>query len=282
MILLLFFCSLILFDPNFANSAVFTPPDTTENVHALKQCSKCHKSAKPTSQADASLLTENSVQLCGACHVKPAFMHATPEIKPPISAVYKEFPLEKKSLLGCSTCHEEPECRNKKTAVPKLLRGGPYKKKDDFCFRCHHDLKITATQVNPHFQRKEMLDTKQSIQCMYCHTVDPSLTAPTFEKPLLKLPYEKLCLICHPAEVHPLANEHLSRKLTKERATAISDMADKKNVHLPLGTDFSITCATCHAPHSNSCKPDDKSAGCKRSRARSNTLCTSCHVSHVK
>ena len=76
-----------------------------------------------------------------------------------------DLPLED-GKVTCLTCHDLYRQCQKQEVDKVSLRGMPYRKATDFCFKCH-DQK-SYVMLDPH----EQLDKKGEIvteKCLYCH-----------------------------------------------------------------------------------------------------------------
>jgi predicted CXXCH cytochrome family protein len=219
-----------------------------ENIHQQGKCNRCHQMDQGTGKTKAALLTSTPSELCMSCHPNPIFMHAIKLNKESLK-VPADFPLENGNFIGCATCHEEAECRGKTVKLTKYLRSGPYANVQDFCYKCHQNLKISLSKINPHLEQAITDPAKKADACFYCHTTNPYLVKITYEKPHLKIESDKLCYVCHSKYTHLLSSEHLDKKLSPEKQAILQRESKKQNVYIPLAANNTITCATCHEPH---------------------------------
>jgi len=235
------------------SASAFNPSD---NVHIKEACDSCHKIATPV-KGNAALKANDSTELCMSCHKNPKFMHQV-KIEKPHLEIYKEFPVEGK-LMGCATCHEEAKCRGKPDLGRHYLRSGPYNKLEDFCYKCHTDLKVNLSKINPHLYHKGSTAPEEMKACFYCHAVDPTMVKITADDPKLKIKAEKLCLVCHTRFTHLLADEHLGKSMPQEKLNNLKAAIGETKVELRLEKGNIVTCSTCHYPHAtHHIQPEDK------------------------
>ncbi len=195
--------------------------------------------------------------------------------------------------LACTTCHDiRVQCRQKnfpeKTLRHAFLRGGPYRSRTGFCYRCHS--RQAYVRLNAHAQVDERGKVRQAT-CLLCHrkvprerpdgtAVDADLVVPD--------EYAQLCLNCHQVLPHPGGDlvfldkggpNHLVQP-PPGIARYMVKMAERSGIILPLEAGSGkIHCATCHNPHARGVIRNPRAArgadAPKRLRARS--LCQNCH-----
>ena len=157
--------------------------------------------------------------------------------------------------LACSTCHgvENLEKRKREDIeeirrrhADDFLRGGPWKKLDDFCFQCHDEQPYQ--RLNIHVQLDEQGKPREE-NCKYCHREVPDRKHPPKRGDLkLRLPVERICLGCHLNTPHLNAVEH-SRKPEEEMRKRMAEAEKTHRIILPLGEQGQVSCVTCHSPH---------------------------------
>lgn len=165
----------------------------------------------------------------------------------------KGLPLGEGRKLECRTCHGMKDMEKRRydqvdINVPDFLRGGPYPKIEEFCYRCHDRKEFERPNV--HAMLDEQGELKKS-HCMFCHEEvhkdrDRPLK-PTDYK--LRLPPEKLCYGCHLKTPHFNALEHQSAKPKEEMRKHMKESEQRQGVVLPLGSEGKLMCPTCHTPH---------------------------------
>lgn len=143
----------------------------TKPFHPNLECRGCHLAGQGVTAQSAHQLTSSQEALCGQCH-RSALKLSHPSGFSPASEVSREYPLDWKGDLTCSTCHDIHQGK------PGLLRGNLSGKA--FCLSCHAqgffdqmaDSGISiqrrghlAASSNPIIRE---LDT-YSVQCLDCH-----------------------------------------------------------------------------------------------------------------
>jgi hypothetical protein len=164
------------------------------------------------------------------------------------------LPLGESRTLVCSTCHGLREIEKQPydrvdTATANFLRGGPYPKLEDFCFRCHDPR--TFDRPNIHASMLERDGQIREETCLYCHEqVNRERNRPLDASDYrLRLPPETLCYGCHLKTPHFNAVEHQSSKPDEAMLTRIKSSMHDLGVILPLGSKGELMCSTCHTPH---------------------------------
>jgi len=194
----------------------------------------------------------------GALHLHPSDREVPRSMKLP-----EGFIAGAGNRLTCLTCHGVEGLKDLpldqiKRDAPDFLRGGPYQRLTDFCFRCHEKEGYARKNIHKMLdaEGKPIRDT-----CLYCHE-----TAPEPEKVKemsevkFRLPPGKLCLGCHLGTPHFNARNHL-KKPSKEMKEVMEASEKELPVILPLDAEGWIMCATCHAPHEKGVIDPKKPAG---------------------
>ncbi len=255
-------------------------PDT--NIHYTGQyCNECHEKT-PVEGGDPYLkYAGDDKQLC-RCHVfsSTAYIHPsdikpTPEKKKRIPA---DFPL-KEGRVACITCHDiYRQCR-KRLFNRNSLRGAPYPKRTDFCYRCH--AAETHQPLDPHHQ---INDAGELIiaNCLICHAEKPDEKHATFSDVKFIGDIEVMCRRCHHITGNHSGNaDHMGIRPSADGMKRIQAMEKKHNLRLPLDENGKMTCITCHNPHEKGVIPEDrpgaKGAGSKYRHRLSENLCQECH-----
>jgi predicted CXXCH cytochrome family protein len=198
----------------------------TVNPHRKKHlCSLCHVEDKTF-----TLMTRDHTALCNRCHSTPKVvgeMHPLSEV-PASMKVPEGWPLLK-GRMTCLTCHPPGHLEDE----GRLLRGGPYPAREEFCVPCHDYSELAGT--NPH------LPPHKKKGCETCHIGTPDLAKDTAETVSFPTSVNLLCLRCHEDIPHPGGRLHTLFP-GDERAGRIPE-------NLPLDRYRRITCTTCHNPH---------------------------------
>ena len=259
------------------------------NIHYTGEyCMECHDKT-PVSDIDKSLkFGGDFTQLC-KCHGYTPGTYIHPVDIFPSEEKKKMIPDDLPLLEGkvsCVTCHDiYLQCQANprfKVLNRRFLRGAPYVRRTDLCFRCHDERQYTM--LDPHNQLTQ--DGKIIIEkCLYCHEKKPDELHEHFNDIKLIGGFEVLCYRCHfkQSKLHPINANHLVKPSDKTRA--IMKVSEKKfNIILPLNYKGNITCPTCHNPHEKGILPagqaNSKGASEKyrlRMAAEKLQICIACH-----
>jgi hypothetical protein len=297
--IILILCALSFAQGEDMPDFMFTDKDLTHSVdihYTGKYCTECH-GEKPLKGGDINLkFSEDFNQLC-RCHgytsssyIHPVDIEPSEEKK---AKIPEKLPL-KDNMLRCTTCHDiYKQCQldpGAKKSNPFFLRGAPYARRTDLCFKCHDETKYQ--KLDPHNQideRGNIIDVK----CLYCHEEKPDVQRATFKKvkgthgTVVKLigNLEVLCYRCHFKQqtLHPINANHLRKP--SEKTLGIMRQSEKNlGVILPLNYEGKITCATCHNPHERGVIPAEKASAegaSEKFRLRlpglTGEICTACH-----
>lgn len=266
------------------------PPEEIIDPHFTgKDCDVCHEVAPEPGQKDLRLkFGGDDVAMCNSCHQTEYVkgdLHPVGIVPPEGNAISvpAELPLYQ-GKVTCRTCHEVYMQCNAKPSIQfenvYFLRGAPYKKTTDLCFRCHNIEVYKKT--NPH----EQLDKAGNVlkeRCLYCHQSlpDPDVVS-DIEEVTFKTETSTFCAACHGEEetFHPAKANHMLPP-PQEMLTAIESSEKKFGVILPLFKG-EVFCGTCHNPHDKGIiKREVASRGSEaEDRVRldwSYDLCVACH-----
>ncbi len=175
--------------------------------------------------------------------------HVQDVLIPQGMSVPEGWPL-KDEKLNCISCHSNPKIAslNRSQLDPDaddFLRGGPYRKPQQFCHNCHEKQADTDNIHN-------MLDETGGViegKCLYCHSSLPEVNkAERHQKVKLRLDKSIICYACHLKTPHLNAVEH-QVKVELEMLEVISKSEKQYQVKLPLADDEQVICITCHSPH---------------------------------
>ncbi len=263
------------------------PGSVTEatDVHFNNRyCDVCHDK-KPKKGGNKFLkFNGDFTQLC-RCHgftpgtyIHPVDIEPSKEKK---ALIPKDLPLDENNRVSCLTCHDiYSQCSDNKRLKQlnrRFLRGAPYAKRTDLCFRCHDEKKYKM--LDPHNQLTESGEIITE-KCLYCHIEKPDEKKAGFQDVKLVGNLEILCQRCHGERDHPASANHL-RKPSLKTAKIIEQGIKQYKIILPLNYDGKITCATCHNPHEKGVIPSDrvgsKGASSKFRHRLPGQMCLACH-----
>jgi len=255
-------------------------PET--NLHYTgRYCNECHEKT-PVPGGDRYLKFGGGYgQLCRCHSIEPAaYLHPfdimpSPEKK---KKMPPDFPLEK-GKVTCLTCHDIYRQCQKRLFDKNSLRGAPYPKRTDFCFKCHAVEKYKP--IDPHQQ----MDDNGVIRiesCLICHKEKPDEKHATFKDVTFMGDIEKMCRRCHHIAGNHSGNaDHMGILPSADGMRRIKAMEEKYNARIPLDEKGKMTCITCHNPHQKGVIPESspgaRGAGSKYRHRLPKDLCKECH-----
>jgi hypothetical protein len=271
------------------------------NVHYTgKFCSECHDST-PEEGGEQFLKFEGEFSSLCRCHgytsenyIHPVNIIPTEKKK---GKIPDNLPLEN-GKVTCSTCHDiYKQCqsdRRMKSRNKFFLRGAPYAKRTDLCFRCHDEAKYKM--LDPHNQLDENGEIIEE-KCLYCHAERPDEKRATFKRTVgvhgseVKLigDLEVLCYRCHykQSTLHPIRADHFREPSTKT-LEIMKESEKTLGIILPLNYEGEITCVTCHNPHERGVIPSERAASegaSEKFRLRLHgepgEICVACHKDKI-
>ena len=246
-----------------------------------KYCTQCHEKT-PVKGGNKYLKYDGNYNLLCKCHLKTpdSYIHPTnvfpsEEKKTRIPA---DFPLEQ-GKLTCLTCHDIYRQCQRRLVDKYSLRGAPYVRRTDFCFKCHNEKNYQ--KLNPHIQLGKNGDIRVKI-CLYCHTEKPDEIRAGFKDVKFYGDLTMLCQRCHMIRGNHSGNFN---HLVKPSAVVLANMKSmekKFGIILPLDADGKLTCVTCHNPHQKGVIPPEraaaKGADSKFRHRLPGRMCTECHI----
>jgi hypothetical protein len=252
------------------------------NIHFTgRYCSECHEKT-PIKGGDIYLKYDGDYQLLCRCHhgMTPGYCHPL-DINAPLDrklTIPPGFPLTD-GRFTCDTCHDVYRQCVKRVFDRYTLRGAPYPRKTDFCYRCHDRKKYEALNAHHQIQVDGKLDIKM---CLYCHEKKPDQKTATYNEVTFIGDTRALCRRCHPIEGnHPGDFDHMAKAPSAKALKHMADMQTTYDIILPLAKDGKMTCITCHNPHQKGViatdKPSAKGADSKYRERLPGTLCIECH-----
>jgi len=265
-------------DFKFENTGV-TP--YTKIHYTGKYCNECHEKT-PIKGGDPYLKFEGDYKQLCRCHAISTAVYIHPvDIKPSpekIKRIPADFPL-KDGQISCITCHDIYLQCQKQLFNRNSLRGAPYPRRTDFCYKCH--VKENYAKPDPHHQ----INDKGEIiieNCLVCHDEKPDEKHATFKDVKLIGDIEMMCRRCHHVAGNHSGNaDHMGIKPSADGLKRISAMEKKYNARLPLDENGKMTCITCHNPHEKGVIPDvspgAKGAGSKYRHRLAGNMCQECH-----
>ena len=253
------------------------------NIHFTgKYCSECHEGT-PIKGGDIYLKYNGDYQLlCGRCHhgLSPGYCHPldiNAKLDQPLTTP-ADFPL-KDGNFTCDTCHDVYRQCQKRLFDRYTLRGAPYPRKTDFCYRCHNRKEYQALNAHHLIQADGALDSKM---CLYCHREKPDEKTATYKQVTFIGDMRALCRRCHPIKGnHPGDFDHMAKAPSAKGLGRMAAMEKTYNIILPLAKDGKMTCVTCHNPHEKGViaadRPAAKGADSKYRERLPGILCIKCH-----
>ncbi len=253
----------------------------TTNIHYTgKYCNKCHKKT-PVKDGESFLKFGGDFKQLCKCHAITSGSYIHPvDIIPTtekMSRIPADFPLQNERIT-CLTCHDlSMQCR-KSTLRETSLRGVPYPKRTDFCFKCHK--KENYKKLDPHDQ----IDKNGAIikeTCLYCHREKPDEEHNTYKELKFIGDLVVLCQRCHGIAGNHSGNFNHMVKPSARGLKKMEAMKVKFGLILPLDEEGKMTCITCHNPHEKGVIPEDKAsakgANSKFRHRLPGTICIECH-----
>ncbi len=256
----------------------------SDNPHwSAEGCAACHgPTTSPTGIPARAVDT-----LCLSCHDGvTATAEAHPIGRLAVSGrttVPVDWPLID-GRLGCLTCHDIKRHCEKQARQPLensgMLRAWDPDSRIEFCSQCHEG---DGWRVNPHHQIDDAGRTLAS-SCVFCHTTEPapSPDGARHGAPQLLASGSGVCLTCHARHWDYFPGGHVGTQASA-RVRAALNREPRGIIPLDEGT---VTCYTCHNPHSVGLFPADSplghyanTAADQRYALRANyaDLCLSCH-----
>lgn len=269
--------------PAPATTAPAVVVDEHTNIHFTGRfCGQCHERT-PVKGGAAYLKYDGDYQLlCGRCHhgLSPGYCHPLETATSSDGALPlpADFPLQN-GKFTCNTCHDMYRQCVKRLFDRYTLRGAPYPRKTDFCYRCHDMKKYRALNAHRQVQSNGTLDERL---CLYCHGKKPDEKTATYQQVTFIGNMSALCRRCHSVEGnHPGNFDHMAKAPSAKALNHMAAMEKTYAIILPLAQNGKMTCVTCHNPHERGViaedKPSAKGADSKYRERLPGILCITCH-----
>jgi len=240
-----------------SDKKVRAPEEIIDPHFTGKDCDICHEGTPKEGDRDLRLkFSGDDIAMCNSCHQNESLkgdLHPAGITPPPSGgpvSVPSELPLYG-GKVTCRTCHDVYlQCRVQPSVQFEninFLRGAPYKKTVDLCFRCHN--REVYAKTNPHQQRDGAGNVLRE-RCLYCHQSAPDADASaSIADVSFKTETSAFCAACHGKEenFHPARANHIVAA-SEQMQSAIRSAEEKHAVSLPLFRG-EIFCGTCHNPH---------------------------------
>jgi len=260
-------------------SATELATKAAEYHYTGKYCTDCHDQI-PQESGDKFLKFNGDFNILCKCHQPENYVHPV-NIEPPQEKKIKipaEFPLQK-GKITCLTCHDIYWQCQKRRADQNSLRGRPFPKKSDFCYKCHN--KAAYMKLDVHDQ----LDSKGKIiieKCLFCHPDKPDESRERYKDVKFVGDLAMLCQRCHVIRGNHSGNFNHLVKPSAETLARMQAIEKEFGIILPLDENGQLTCSTCHNPHDKGVirgeSPAARGAGSKyRQRLPGGKLCVECH-----
>jgi hypothetical protein len=245
-----------------------------------KYCNECHVQT-PKEGGDTFLKFGGDYDRLCRCHLEIPGSYIHPVDLQPSDAkrvkIPDDLPLQG-GKLTCLTCHDIYHQCQERVVDKYSLRGAPYTRRSDFCFKCHDEKEYMM--LDPHKQ----LDPDGEViveKCLYCHEEKPDEKQANYEDLKFIGHIEILCQRCHVIRGNHAGNFDHMVKPSPEGLRKMKEMEEKFDIVLPLDADGKMTCITCHNPHERGVIPPDR-AGAKGADSKfrhrlPDRICIECH-----
>jgi hypothetical protein len=216
-------------NPSLLNAAFVSAAKESRVVrpHFRKAfCFSCHENMD-----DYALRSEDINELCNGCHASGEIRGNIHPLKkvPTGVTVPKGWPLAD-GALTCLTCHEQGHEDQKR--LPKMVRGGPYEKSRDVCWRCHDRQNFKVSDIHG--------EINEGKRCEFCHAVRPEPGKDTIKTVGFIADPNLPCVSCHDE-----SHGHLSTHYGSPGKPPGGEVPPE----MPLYKGQRMMCATCHNPH---------------------------------
>ena len=258
-----------------ANEEVTT---SAEYHYTGKYCTDCHYQI-PQEGGDKFLKFGGDYNILCKCHAPENYVHPvgielSQEKKIKIPA---ELPLEN-GKITCLTCHDIYWQCQKRRVDKNSLRGRPFRKRSDFCYKCHDKAGYRMLDIHSQLNARGKIIVDK---CLYCHTDMPDENRAHYEDLKFIGNLEMICQRCHNIRGSHAGNFNHLVKPSAAALARMQAMEKKFDIILPLDKNGQLTCITCHNPHDKDViragSPAAKGAGSKYRQRLPGRLCIECH-----
>ena len=268
-------------DPNPPGQVVIAPQAaaTAAQYHYTgKYCSDCHEPIPQEGGPKFLKFSGDFNKLC-KCHAPASYVHPVDiepsrQIKAKIPA---ELPLQK-GKITCLTCHDIYwQCRQRRVDK-NSLRGRPFPRRSDFCYKCHDKASYKMLDVHTQLNAAGEIIVET---CLYCHSAKPDENRARYENVEFIGDLEMMCQRCHAIRGNHAGNFNHLVKPSAQALARMQAMEKQFGIILPLDQNGQLTCITCHNPHDQGViradSPAARGAGSKHRQRLPGRLCSECH-----
>jgi len=259
-------------------SATEEATKAAEYHYTGKYCTDCHEQI-PQEGGNKFLKFGGDFNKLCKCHAPESYVHPvgiepSQEKKAKIPA---EFPLQD-GKITCLTCHDIYWQCQKRRVDKNSLRGRPFPKRSDFCYKCHDKASYRKLDIHTQLNAQGKIIVEK---CLYCHTDKPDETRARYENVEFIGDLEMICRRCHAIRGNHAGNVNHLVKPSAAALARMQAMEKKFGIILPLDENGQLTCITCHNPHGKGViraeSPAAKGAGSKYRQRLPGRLCIECH-----
>ena len=255
-------------------------PESTNLHYTGKYCTQCHEQSPVKGGKKFLKYGGDFKQLC-SCHYSPSESYTHPvDIVPSAdkkTRIPADLPLSS-GKIECITCHDIFLQCQKRTMDKISLRGAPYPRRTDFCFKCHNKQNYMMLDVHDQLNPKKEIVVEK---CLYCHVAKPDEKQQTFQDLKYISDFGTLCRRCHLVRGKHSGNFNHMVKPSAKGLAKMKRMETKFGIILPLDAAGKITCITCHNPHAKGVIPAQrasaKGADSKFRHRLPGKMCLECH-----
>jgi len=249
------------------------------NIHYTgKYCNVCHEKNAKKGESKFLKYGGDYNRLC-KCHdnSKGNYIHPVDIVPTEVKRrkIPPDFPLIK-GKLSCITCHNiYLQCQ--KTEKRTSLRGAPFKKRVEFCFKCHDEKSYEMDDIHKQINEKgELIADK----CLFCHYEKPDVDYDRSGDIKLVENIEGVCQGCHAIGPYHVGKYDHMIKPSLKGLKKMKKAEVEFGIIFPLDEKGKMTCITCHNPHGKGVIPEDKPAAKGadlKFRHRVSDICIKCH-----